>query len=76
MRGGSGANVRFGDLCALLHALGFEERTRGGHHIFSKPGVIELINLQRAGHDAKRYQVRQVRILITTYELFRLIEDD
>ena len=66
--GHSDANIRFSDLCALLRRLGFDERIRGGHHIFRKPGV-ERINLQRIGSDAKPYQVRQVRRVILQYEL-------
>ena len=34
LRGQSDANVEFADLRALLHALGFEERVRGSHHIY------------------------------------------
>jgi hypothetical protein len=49
--------------------LGFEEHTRGSHHIFSKLSLDELINLQEDGGKAKAYQVRQVRSLIAKYEL-------
>ncbi len=64
LRGISDANIRFDELCALLRHFGFEERTKGSHHIFRKPGVEERINLQREGSKAKRYQVRQVRAAI------------
>jgi predicted RNA binding protein YcfA (HicA-like mRNA interferase family) len=67
--GQADANVRFVDLCALLRALGFSERIRGSHHIFSAPGVEELINLQRDGDKAKPYQVRQVRRVVVKYNL-------
>ena len=53
----------------MLHWLGFDERSRGSHHIFRKQGVRELINLQREGSKAKVYQVRQVRQVILRYEL-------
>lgn len=76
MRGGSDANIRFDDLRSLLHALGFEERTRGSHHTFRKEGVSERISLQRIGSDAKPYQVRQLRRVIVAHELFRNLEDD
>ena len=76
MSGGSDANIRFNELRALLIALGFEERTSGGHHIFRKEGVGERINLQRVGGDAKPYQVRQLRRVIVAHELFRILEDD
>jgi len=58
-----------GDLCNLLRNLGFEERTSGSHHLFIKPGVEELINLQREGSKAKPYQVRQVRKILLQYGL-------
>ena len=67
--GQSSANVRFDDLRALLRNLGFDERVRGSHHIFRKAGVAELINLQRDGNDAKPYQVKQVRRVISKYRL-------
>jgi hypothetical protein len=49
--------------------LGFEERTRGDHHIFTKDGVEEILNLQPRGAQAKPYQVRQVRDVIVRYKL-------
>jgi hypothetical protein len=63
----SDANVAFGDLCALLLHLGFEERVRGSHHVFRKAGVDERVNLQETGGLAKPYQVRQVRAFLTRY---------
>ena len=35
----SDANVPFDGLCALLKRLGFDERIRGDHHIFTTHGV-------------------------------------
>ena len=49
LRGGSDANVDFNDLRHLLDALGFREHIRGSHHIFTRRGVIEIINLQPTG---------------------------
>ena len=69
LRGSSDANTNFGDLCRLLRSLGFTERTRGSHHIFTKAGVVERVNLQREGNNAKVYQVRQVRAVIAKYKL-------
>ena len=69
VQGGSDANISFRDLCQLLLKLGFEQHTRGSHHIFSKLNVDELINLQEDGGKAKVYQVRQVRFLIVKYDL-------
>lgn len=69
LSGRADANIRFDDLRNLLAWLGFEERSRGSHHIFIREGVEDLINLQREGHMAKPYQVRQVRAVITKYGL-------
>lgn len=35
---GTTTNIRFNDLCSLLKSLGFDERIKGDHHIFTKPG--------------------------------------
>ncbi|MBK5260312.1 MAG: type II toxin-antitoxin system HicA family toxin [Thermoanaerobaculia bacterium] len=69
LRGTSDANVRFEDLRNLLLALGFAERSRGSHHVFTKTGVEEQVNLQRDGAKAKPYQVKQVRAVILKYHL-------
>lgn len=69
LEGQSDANVAFSDLCGLLLYLGFDERTKGSHHIFRRDGVEERINLQRDGSNAKPYQVRQVRQMIVRYGL-------
>ena len=71
LRATSDANIEFVDVCALMTGLGFQERVRGDHHIFSKTGVHEIINLQPRGSKAKPYQVKQVRNLITKYRLGR-----
>ena len=57
-------SIPFHDLAKLLTGLGFRKRQRGSHHIFSKEGVEERINLQRSGSMAKAYQVRQVRKIL------------
>jgi predicted RNA binding protein YcfA (HicA-like mRNA interferase family) len=67
--GRSDANIGFDELCHVLTSLGFSERVRSSHHIFSHPKVLELINLQRDGSKAKPYQVRQVRAIILQYKL-------
>lgn len=72
LSGTSDANIRFNDLRQLLGHLGFQERTKGDHHIFSKDGVEEILNLQPKGAKAKPYQVKQVRHVILKYKLARL----
>ena len=70
LSGTADTNIRFSDLCDLAAALGFDERVRGSHHIFSRTGVPEILNLQpRDGGKAKPYQVRQVRNVILKYKL-------
>jgi hypothetical protein len=70
LSGRSDQNLRFSDLRRLLLAMGFQERITGGHHIFTREGVTEIINLQPLpGGKAKAYQVKQVRQLVTKYEL-------
>ena len=69
LRGDSDRNIRFDELRQLLHYLGFDERTRGSHHIFIREGVEERLNLQRDDGQAKSYQVRQVRAIILKYQL-------
>jgi len=69
LRGTADANIRFGDLCALLRHLGFAERIRGDHHIFTRDGVAEILNLQPRDGKAKAYQVKQVRGVLTSYGL-------
>jgi hypothetical protein len=74
LRGRADANISFGGLLRLLRKLGFDERTRGSHHIFTREGVDEIINLQPIGAKAKAYQIKQVRSLILKYKLGE--EDD
>ena len=69
LRGLSDANVDFEELRKLLLRLGFEERVRGSHHVFTKEDVEEIINLQPKGAKAKPYQVKQVREIIINYGL-------
>lgn len=69
LRGASDSNIPFGGMRQLLRYLGFEERTRGDHHIFQKEGVEEILNLQPKRAKAKPYQVRQVRNVILKYRL-------
>jgi hypothetical protein len=69
LHGAADANIAFNQLRHLLKRLGFAERIRGDHHIFTKSGVAEIINLQPQGSKAKPYQVKQVRGVIVKYQL-------
>ncbi|HLE56826.1 MAG TPA: type II toxin-antitoxin system HicA family toxin [Rhodothermia bacterium] len=67
--GRADANIDFDDLRGLLLLYGFDERTKGSHHLFRKSGIEERINLQHDGRNAKPYQVKQVRAVILKYNL-------
>lgn len=69
LRGTSDANISFSELCQLLMKYGFDERIRGDHHIFTRDGIAEILNLQPRGSKAKPYQVKQVRNLVLKYKL-------
>ena len=69
LRGTSDKSIRFKDICSLLKRLGFDERVRGDHHIFTRDGIVEILNLQPKGNLAKAYQVKQVREVLTRYGL-------
>jgi hypothetical protein len=56
LRGTSDANVLFQELFSLLRKVGFSERVRGDHFIYTKEGVEEILNLEPIGGEAKVYQ--------------------
>ncbi len=76
LSGLSDRNIRFEDMKKLIMSLGFDCRVKGDHHIFSKEGIAEIINLQplRDGK-AKPHQVKQVRNLILKYKLHKEQKD-
>lgn len=49
LSGKSDANIDFADLCFILDKYDFDERIKGSHHIFTKVGVEEIINIQPIG---------------------------
>ncbi|MDL1976219.1 MAG: type II toxin-antitoxin system HicA family toxin [Deltaproteobacteria bacterium] len=63
------ANVQFVALCQLLKKIGFKERIRGDHHIFTMLEVEEILNLQPKNGKGKPYQVNQVRNVVLRYKL-------
>ena len=65
----SDSNVPFTGLCQLLKSLGFDERISEDHHIFTKAGIEEILNIQPKGTNAKPYQVKQLRNIILKYRL-------
>jgi len=73
--GESDANISFDGLCGLLKRMGFECRVKGSHHVFSRDGVEEILNLQPRGKAAKAYHVEQVRKVILKYSLDERTDD-
>ena len=49
----------------LVEGFGFDlSRTDGSHHIFTRYGIPELVNLQNVRGQAKPYQIRQFLKLV------------
>lgn len=67
--GSQDRNIKFNDLQHILNYIGFDERIKGDHHIYTKNNISEIVNLQPIGNRAKPYQVKQVRNIILKYEL-------
>ena len=68
--GRSDQNFGFEDLCYLLERAGFQSRAgKGSHRIYIKDGVVEIINVQPRGAEAKPYQVKQMRELLLKYKI-------
>jgi hypothetical protein len=68
--GSNDSNIDFHDLVDILIILEFDERIKGSHHIFSKSGIREIINLQPGENNkCKAYQVKQVRNILLKYKL-------
>ena len=67
--GKSDANLAFTEVVGLLKDLGFDLRIKGSHHILTKDGIEEILNLQPKNGKAKPYQVKQVRKVIVRYKL-------
>ena len=69
LAGSADSNIEFSDLRNLLGRLGFEERVKGDHHIFTLTDMPDIINLQPVGRKAKPYPVKQVRSILVKYRL-------
>ena len=63
------SNIKFSEIQRLLEYMGFNERIKGDHHIYTKNGIDEIINIQPKGNKAKPYQVKQIRNIILKYRL-------
>ena len=63
-------NVVFGDMINRVEGFGFQlVRVSGSPHIFTHPGIPELVNLQEVKGEAKPYQIRQFLRLVERYNL-------
>jgi len=61
---------RFTDITGFLEATGWRRRIKGSHHIFTRPGLPILLNLQpERNGKAKAYQIRQVRQMLEKFKL-------
>lgn len=70
LSGTSDRNIRFHDLCKFVESLGFVcSSTATSHHVYSKDGVVEILNFQDNGGGAKPYQVKQARKIVEKYNL-------
>ena len=69
LSGRNDKSILFSEVVSLMQGLGFSMRIKGSHHIFSKNGVMEIINLQPDDSKAKAYQIKQIRNLIVKYQL-------
>lgn len=75
LTGISDKNINFIETVNLLIKMGFSRRIKGDHHIFTKDGIEEIINLQPDGNKTKSYQVRQIRNIILKYKLGDKIDE-
>ncbi|NCO83731.1 MAG: hypothetical protein COZ31_11655 [Nitrospirae bacterium CG_4_10_14_3_um_filter_44_29] len=63
-------NVRFDEICKMAEAFGFKYKGgKGSHRVYSKKGVIEILNFQNVHGMAKPYQVRQFLKIVEDYNL-------
>ena len=63
-------NIRFADMVKLVKGFGFVlSRTKGSHHIFVRPDIPELVNLQNVKDKAKPYQIQQFLKLVEKHNL-------
>ena len=69
LSGNADANIRFDDVLSLMPRLGFRLRIRGSHHIFTRPGIEVLIDLQPVHGKCKPYQVRQIRDVLIKFNI-------
>jgi len=63
-------NIRFAEVVNLVEGFGFKlSRTDGSHHIFVRPDIPELVNIQNVKGKAKPYQIRQFLKLVEKHNV-------
>jgi predicted RNA binding protein YcfA (HicA-like mRNA interferase family) len=62
-------SILFSEAVSLLQRIGFSMRIKGSHHILSREGIDEIINLQPDDSKVKAYQVKQIRDIMVKYQL-------
>ena len=63
-------NIRFTEVVSCAESFGFQLKDiSGSHHIYTHPGIPELLNLQNVKGKAKPYQIKQLLQLIEHYNL-------
>jgi predicted RNA binding protein YcfA (HicA-like mRNA interferase family) len=63
-------NIKFAELVNLVKGFGFKlSRTDGSHHIFTRPDIPEIVNLQDVKGQAKPYQIKQFLKLVEKHNL-------
>ena len=67
--GTADTNIPFRATCNLLKHLGFNERIRGSHHIFTYLGIPKLLDLQPQAGKVKPYQVKQIRTYLRCHSI-------
>jgi hypothetical protein len=61
---------RFADVIRFLKQSGWKMRIKGDHHLFTRPGIPLLLNLQpEKSGKAKAYQIHQVREALERFRL-------
>ncbi len=63
-------NISFSEATTFAEIFGFHlSRIQGSHHIYARPDIPELVNLQDVGRKAKPYQIKQLIKIIEKYNL-------
>ncbi len=63
-------NVSFDDFVHCIELVGFKlKRVSGSHHVFSKEGIPDLVNVQCINGKAKPYQISQFLRILKLYDM-------